>query len=199
MGFAPRRPRHGGIARRKGSRILLEAYARARSRLGAGALLVVAGDGGGGEPEYRAGWFADAERLGLAVEGARAGDADVALLGHVAADRMPALYRAVDVLANPSTREGSGVLALEAAVAGVPAVVSDIAGQRDDLRAGRDCLMVPPGNSAPLADALVRLMREEPLRAQIAASAAAVARRRSWDAAAAAHEELYREVLAAGG
>ncbi len=185
----------GGIARRKGSRILLEAFARARRRLGSGALLVVAGDGGGDDADYRTGWFADAERLGLQVGGARPDSADIALLGAVAADRMPALYRAVDVLANPSIREGSGALALEAAVALVPAVVSDIAGHRDDLRAGEDCLMVEPGNPQPLADALVRLMRDPELRASIVAAAGDVARRRTWEAAAEAHEELYRDVL----
>lgn len=186
----------GGIARRKGSRILLEAFARSRARLGRGAVLVLAGDGGSDDAGYRAGWHDDAARLGLTVGGAGPGAADVVLLGAVAADRMPALYRAVDVLANPSIREGSGVLALEAAVGGVPAVVSDIAGHRDDLRADRDCLMVAPGNSQPLADALVRLMRDAPLRDRVVAEAATSARRRSWAAAAAAHEELYRDALA---
>jgi glycosyltransferase involved in cell wall biosynthesis len=187
----------GGISRRKGSRALLEAFARARSRLGEGALLAIAGpdrDAG----DYAAGWRADAERLGLPVARGRPrpGDA-VALLGALPAREMPALYRAVDALAYPSTREGFGVAVLEAAVAGAPAVVSDLEVLRETLTDGRDCLMVPPGHSGALAEALVRLVRDAELRARLLSGARATAARFRWDDAAAAHLRVYEGVLAA--
>lgn len=185
----------GGISRRKGSRVVLEAFARAATRLGDGALLVVAGESGD-DDRYRAAWFDDAERLGLTVGGpGPAPDASVAILGAVAGDDLPLLYRAADVLAHPSTREGSGMLVLEAALAGLPAVVGDIDSMRGELTDGRDCLMVPPGHSGPLADAMVRLVRDETLRRDILATAVATGEGRTWEAAARAHERIYARVL----
>jgi len=187
----------GGISRRKGSRAVLEAFARARSRLGEGALLAIAGPDRAGD-DYAAGWRADAERLGLEVgrRRPRPGDA-VALLGAVPARDIPLLYRAVDALAYPSTREGFGLAVLEAAIAGVPAAVSDLPVLRETLTDGRDCLMVPPGHTGALADALVRLVRDEDLRARLLAGARETAVRFRWDDAAAAHLRVYEGVLAA--
>jgi glycosyltransferase-like protein len=187
----------GGISRRKGSRVLLEAFARARGRLGEDALLAIAGQEHD-EAGYAAGWRDDAARLGLAVAGPRPDPgASVAVLGAVPASEMPALYRAVDALAYPSTREGFGVAVLEAASAGVPAVVSDLPVLRETLADGRDCLMVPPGSSAPLADALVRLVRDRALRERLLAGGRETAARFTWSDAAAAHLRVYEGLLAA--
>ncbi len=188
----------GGISRRKGSRVLLEAFARARGRLGDDGLLAIAGHDGD-QQGYVARWREDAARLGLAVAGPRPGRREsVALLGAIRARDMPALYRAVDVLAYPSTREGFGLAVLEAASAGVPAVVSDLPVLRETLADGRDCLMVPAGHAAPLADALVRLVRDGGLRERLLAGGRETAARFSWADAAAAHLRVYEGLLAAG-
>src|SRR5690606_10745331 len=139
----------GGIEPRKGSRTLLQAFARARPSLGDGALLAI----GGGETlfdyaAYRAAWEEDAVRLGLRVHrGPRPpAAADVAGLGPVPDEDMPALYRAADLLAFPSEREGFGLVVLEAQAAGLPVVTSDLPVLREFLAHGRDCLMVPVGD-----------------------------------------------------
>ena len=111
---------------------------------------------------------------------------------------MPALYRAVDVLAYPSTREGFGLAVLEAASAGVPAAVSDLPVLRESLEDGRDCLMVPAGDSGPLADALVRLVRDRPLSERLLAGGRRTAARFRWADAAAAHLRVYEGVRAEG-
>ena len=189
----------GGIEPRKGSRTLLEAFARARARLGPEALLVIAG----GETffdyrDYRAGWQEDAERLELrVVEGGDIGDADVAIIGTVAEEDMPVLYRAADVLAFPSTREGFGLVVLEALAAGLPAVVSDLAVFHEHLEDGRDCLMAPVGDSGGLAGALVRAARDEGLRERLRAGGLATAARYSWSRCAEAHERAYGSILGA--
>ena len=189
----------GGIEPRKGSRTLLAAFARARGALGAGALLVIAG----GETlfdyaDYRAAWEEDARALGLAVHRGPAPppDADVAVLGPIADPEMPALFRAADLLAFPSEREGFGLVVLEAGAAGLPAVVSDLPVLREFLEDGRDCRMAPVGDAAALAAALAEVMRDAPLRARLAEGGRATAARFTWDAAAAAHEAVYESVLA---
>ncbi len=191
----------GGVEPRKGSRTLLEAFARARSRLGEGALLAVAG----GETlfdygDYRAAWREDAVRLGLRVHDGPAppDDADVAVLGTIADDEMPILYRAAEALALPSTREGFGLVVMEALAAGLPAVVSDLPVFREHLEDGRDCLMCPVGDSGPMAEAIVRAVHEEPLRARLREGGHATAGRYSWAAAAEAHERVYGRVVGAG-
>ena len=194
----------GGIEPRKGSRLLLEAFARARGRLGTGALLVVAGKGGTTPDidEYRHAWYADAERLGLVVErasGHPADDTDVLVVGAVPEDAMPTLYRAADVLAFPSTREGFGLVVLEALASGLPAVVSDLPVLREYLRDGLDCLMVPPGDSAPLSDALVSAARDDNLRQTLRAGGRVTARRFTWERSARDHERVYRNVLGVPG
>lgn len=187
----------GGVQPRKGSRVLLEAFARARARIGDRALLVVAGPAE--QPGFHAAWTEDAARLGLRVHRGDGppGDADVVELGAVPARDMPMLLRACDVLATPSTREGFGLAALEASAAGVPNVLSDLPVFREHFEDGVSCLMVPVGDSGPLAMALVRVLRDPALRERVAAGGAAVARRFDWSTCAEAHERVYAEALAA--
>ncbi len=184
----------GGIEPRKGSRTLLAAFAAARDALGPGALLAIAG----GETlfdyaDYRAAWEADAARLGLRVHRGQAppAGADVAVLGPVADDAMPALYRAADVFAFPSEREGFGLVALEAQAAGVPVVASDLPVLRELLTPGEDCLMAAPGDAGALAAALVAAASDEALRARLAEGGRRTSGRFTWAAAAAAHEAAY--------
>jgi glycosyltransferase-like protein len=190
----------GGIEPRKGSRTLLEAFARARGRLGEGALLAIAG----GETlfdyrDYRDGWRDDAERLGLMVHDGRDAplDADVAVLGRIEDHEMTALYRGADVLGFPSTREGFGLVVLEAMAADLPVVASDIAVFQEHLTDGENCLMVPVGDSGPLAEALVRAARDGDLRARLIPKGRATAAAFTWERAAEQHEAIYGRVHAA--
>jgi glycosyltransferase-like protein len=190
----------GGIEPRKGSRTLLEAFARSRGRLGSGALLAIAG----GETlfdyrDYREGWRDDAERLGLAVHDGHdiPDDADVVVLGRIEDDDISTLYRAADVLGFPSTREGFGLVVLEAMAAGLPVVASDIPVFQEHLTDGENCLMVPVGDSGPLAEALVRASRDTELRARLLPAGRATAARFTWAQAAEEHEAIYRRVHAA--
>lgn len=188
----------GGVQPRKGSRVLLEAFARARGRLPGNPLLVVAGgDGFFADPAVVRAWEDDAVRLGLVVHhgpGAPA-DADVARIGVVDDDDMPVLYRAADVLAFPSTREGFGLVVVEAMAAGLPVVTSDIPVLAEFLRDGDDCLMTPVGDSGPLAQAIVRLANDDDLRGRLTASARDTVRRHTWDEAARRAEDVYAGVL----
>jgi len=69
-------------------------------------------------------------------------------------------FPAMDVLCLPTRREGFPNVVLEAAVSGVPAVVSDVTGARDSVIPGRTGVLVPPDNPDALAAALTSLISD---------------------------------------
>ena len=88
-------------------------------------------------------------------------------------------YRAADVLVMPSIstptfREPWGLVANEAMNQHVPVIASDAVGAAAGglVRHERNGLVVPAGESAPLAAALQRLVADGPLRARLGAAAA---------------------------
>jgi glycosyltransferase involved in cell wall biosynthesis len=89
----------------------------------------------------------------------RLGIANLEVLGF--REDVNALLASADVLVNPSHSEGSSLVVLEAMAAGVPCVVSDIPVLRELLRDGALGVIVPPGDSARLAQA-IEALREQP-------------------------------------
>jgi glycosyltransferase involved in cell wall biosynthesis len=85
----------------------------------------------------------------------------------------------------------SGAL-LRALGASVPAVAYDVGGIAEPVRRFGAGIVVPPGDVAALSGALERVLSDpEPYRAGARAAREAL----TWDAAAAAHLELYRELM----
>lgn len=78
---------------------------------------------------------------------------------------MPAVMRALDVLAFPSTMEGFGFAAAEAMAAGV-AVVGAAAASLPEV-IGDAGVLVPPRDPAALAEALISLCRDPELRRRL--------------------------------
>jgi glycosyltransferase-like protein len=181
----------GGIEPRKGSLTLLEAFARLRELApDLDPLLVVAG--GATLFDYRdelARFEARAAELGVAAE--------VRRLGNLADPELERIYRAADLFAFPSLKEGFGLAALEALASGLPVVASDLEVFRSFLVHGRTALLAPVGDSEALAAALTRLAREPGTRERLLGSARRVVARHTWDASAASHERAYRAFLAA--
>jgi glycosyltransferase involved in cell wall biosynthesis len=145
-----------------------------------GARLLVAGDplepveaykqAAGERAEWRLGYLADAE-LDRAL-----GDSTVALFPYrPEIDQSGALLRALG--------------------AGVPAIAYDVGGLGEPVRrfgAGR---VVPPGDVDALADAVRELLEDEAALAEARAGAERARGELTWDAAAEAHLDLYRELL----
>jgi glycosyltransferase involved in cell wall biosynthesis len=67
---------------------------------------------------------------------------------------------AADVFCLPSYREGFGMVVVEAAAAGLPAVASRIYGITDAVVDGETGLLHPPGDICALAGALTGLLRD---------------------------------------
>lgn len=109
----------------------------------------------------------------------------------------PSLLGEFDVLVVPSFTEGTPLVVLEAASAGVPVVASAVGGIPDQLCHGVDGLLVPPGDHPALADACARLLADRSLAARLGRSLRERHATNGRPAAAAALAEIYDEVLAA--
>jgi glycosyltransferase involved in cell wall biosynthesis len=165
----------GRLIEIKGFDVLLRAFAVARRDVPE-LTLEVAGDG----PLMK-------QLSSAAPEG-------VSFLGRVSP--VAPCYERNAVVVVPSRGEGFGLVALEAAARGRPAIVSDVGGLPEIVAHERTGLIVPAGDEQALAEAIVSLVRD-PERAR---AMGAAARRRavdefSADAAAAGIEAVYREEL----
>ncbi len=177
------RPLVGVVARlqpEKGVANFLKAAARVAPRFPE-AHFVIAGDG-----PLRQELVALAEDLGLRDR--------VHFLGF--RSDASALMGSLDVLVVPSLTEGSPLVTLEAMAAGVPVVASAVGGIPDQVRHGKEGLLVPPGDTGAMGDAIVALLRD-PARAR---SLGEAGRRRATTEFSHASmvrriEDVYREVL----
>jgi glycosyltransferase involved in cell wall biosynthesis len=88
----------------------------------------------------------------------------------------------------------SGAL-LQALGAGVPAVVYDVAGLGEPVRTFGAGRVVPAGDVDALTDAVRGLLDDGAALAKARAGAERARRELTWDAAAATHLELYRELV----
>ncbi len=187
----------GGIEPRKNSLVLLAAFARAASELAAATrrrpvLAIVGGDTLFDYRDYRAAFDRELERL---VAGGQLEPGSVAQLGPVEDARLESLYRAADVLAFPSVKEGWGLAVLEAQASGTPVVASDIEVLREYLVDGRDALLVAPDDPVALSQAIVHVVAEPALAATLRAGGLATAGRFDWRSTARRHLEIYRSLV----
>ena len=85
---------------------------------------------------------------------------------------VPRLMAAMDIYCLPSYREGYPRSVMEANAMGLPAVVTDIRGNREAVIDGVNGLVVPVRDSGKLASAMKRLYQDKDLRDKLAAGAA---------------------------
>jgi glycosyltransferase involved in cell wall biosynthesis len=107
------------------------------------------------------------------------------------ADRVAEL----DVFVLPSRFEGFPLVVLEAMLAGVPVVATDVGAVREAVADGATGLLVAPEDAAGLARAIRRMFDEPGLRARVTEAALARARMEfTADAMASRFVDLYRRV-----
>jgi glycosyltransferase involved in cell wall biosynthesis len=179
----------GQVKKRKGVHVALEAAALAR-RHHPDLQLVVAG------PVER--HAAYAESLVRRAEGLDMRES-FHLVGEVSPDALVAWYQAADVfmllpVQDGDAFEGLGLVYLEAAAAGVPAIGSRDCGASDAIADGVNGLLVPQNDPAAAADALSRLLGDRSLRNRMAGAARARARALSWTRLAEVLAAHYREL-----
>jgi glycosyltransferase involved in cell wall biosynthesis len=88
-------------------------------------------------------------------------------LGWVSDEELARLYAGSLALVYPSRYEGFGLPVLEAMAAGAPVIAADIPSLRET--AGSAAIFVPPGDGAAIAAALVRLLSQPDLAAELRA------------------------------
>ncbi|HEX7431525.1 MAG TPA: glycosyltransferase [Candidatus Limnocylindrales bacterium] len=101
--------------------------------------------------------------------------------------------RAADVVVVPSRREPLGLAAVEALACGTPVVASAVGGLKEVVRDVETGLLIAPANPDALASALARL-KDDALRARLAAAAPASVARHNIRAAAAEMAQVWLEL-----
>jgi glycosyltransferase involved in cell wall biosynthesis len=149
-----------------------------------GAALVIVGAG----PEHDA-LSARVAALGL-------GDR-VRLVGARADAR--AVLGAADALVLSSRWEGLPLVALEAAVAGVPIVATDVRGVRELFRDGEAARLVPADDAVALAGALREVLGDGALSARLVAGARRVAEANGEEQMVASYVAIYEELACRRG
>jgi glycosyltransferase involved in cell wall biosynthesis len=117
---------------------------------------------------------------------------DVVFTGFVRPAELQALYSGAAVFAFPSLAEGFGMPVLEAMACGAPVVASDVAAVAEVV--GGAGVLAPAGDPPRFAEALARVLGDEPLRAELRAKGLARAREFTWDRCATATLAVYREL-----
>jgi glycosyltransferase involved in cell wall biosynthesis len=122
----------------------------------------------------------------------------VHLLGHVADEALlAAAYRDAALTVLPSEYEAFGLVLLESLAQGTPVVASRVGGIPEFIEDGRSGLLVPPGEVAPLAEALRRLWSDSSLARRLGHHGRTeVVPRYTWDRVVDRLEVVYREVAA---
>lgn len=183
LGLPPATPLAGMVAQlipRKGHRHLLAALPAVLAKH-PGLVVLVFGQGPL-EGELRAA----IDAAGLARQ--------VRLMGFV--DDLPRVLGCLDLLVHPADMEGLGVSLLQAAAACVPIVASRAGGMPEAVRDGENGLLIPPGDAAALAAAMIRLLDEPATRAAMGeAGRHLVLREFSVEAMCEGNLAVYRQVL----
>jgi glycosyltransferase involved in cell wall biosynthesis len=109
----------------------------------------------------------------------------------------PALMGGLDLLVIPSLTEGTPLVLLEGAAAGVPLVATAVGGIPEQVRDGIEGVLVPPGDDRALANACRRILADRAFGARLAAAAAERLGQADPEAAVNAVADLYAHVLRA--
>jgi len=122
------------------------------------AKLIIAGRGGMMD-ELRA----EASNLGL--------NDKIYFTGYLNSKQVQKMYKCADVAVFPSTYEPFGIVALEAMLAGVPTVVSDVGGLDEIITHGVDGMKSYAGNANSIADSVTALLYDHQLATNVSKKA----------------------------
>ena len=169
----------GNIEPRKNLLTLIDAYNRLRKATRVAPRLAIAG----GE-----GWHNQAIHRAAAAS-PFAGD--IRFLGYVPDAELPALMSGALAFVYPSLYEGFGLPPLEAMACGTPVITSNRSSLPEVV--GDAALLVDPEDRAGLADAMAKIVDDEPLRQDLRERGLKQAQRFSWDETARLTVQVYED------
>jgi glycosyltransferase involved in cell wall biosynthesis len=106
---------------------------------------------------------------------------------------VPEILNASDIGVICSHQEGFSNAVLEGMASGLPMIVTDVGGNAEAVLDGESGIVVPPHDPVHLADAIVRLANDPPLRARLGdAGRRRMAEHFSLDRSIGAYDALYR-------
>jgi glycosyltransferase involved in cell wall biosynthesis len=148
---------------------LVKAFNLVRKHLPSATLVIAGCRGGAYEDQVRS----LVSELGL--------DEWVQFLGFARGKRKTELLRRAWVHVLPSSLEGWGISATEAAWCGTPTVAYDVPGLRDSVRNGETGFLVNHGNWTMLAQAVTSILADDDLRSRLSANASRWASSLTWE------------------
>jgi glycosyltransferase-like protein len=172
----------GGVEQRKNTIRLLEAFRILHAQHPSSRLVIAGGASLFDHNAYRARFIKALAQSGL-PEGA------VIRSGPWPQELMPALYRAATSLVFPSTKEGFGLVVLEAMASGVPVITSRIAPFTEYL-GDDDVLWCDPLDAGSIAAAMAQSL-DTARRGHLMARGFQIAERHDWMRTARAHLASY--------
>jgi len=170
----------GRLAEQKGYRFLLAAMPEVLKAI-PGCELHLAGEG-----EQNSMLMAVADEMGIASH--------VKFKGYLG--NIPNFLRGLDLFISSSLWEGLPTAILEAIVAGVPVLATDIAGNRELIQDGKTGWLVQPADAHALARAIIHAYHHPELRQQFALEARCILPQFSIQNVAEQYAHLYQHLLA---
>ncbi len=179
----------GRLYKHKGIHLVIRAMGRILNEFPE-TRYVVAGDG-----IYRS----ELESIAYSVLPASYREA-VVFLGFVSDDEKYALYEACDLFVMPSSEEGFGLVYAEAGAFGKPSIGCDVMGVPEAIAHEETGLLVPPNDADAVAEAILRLLRNDTERARMGAAARQrVESMGTWEDRAREYQQLIGELTAKRG
>ena len=156
----------GRLERRKGLDCLLAAYGKVKKEFPDLRLIIV---GTGAKlPKYKT--MVEEDKL-----------TNVVFAGFVPRKDLPRYYSSADICCFPATNsESFGTVLLEAMASGKPVIASNVGGYNEVLSHGEEGLIIPSKDEEALAQALLLLAQNKPLRQQMGAKGRNKAEKYSW-------------------
>jgi glycosyltransferase involved in cell wall biosynthesis len=161
----------GRLKRFKGVHLLIEAMSQVVKEIPDARLSIV----GNGDPDYENELWRLRDSLNLSK--------NIVFYKYGLDDALSQKVRIMQeawVLAFPSTREGFGLVVVEANACGTPTVATDVPGLRETVRNGETGIVVPRNVDA-LAYALKRVLSDTELRTKLSNSALAWSMQFDWE------------------